>query len=364
MKRFILFCLTALAVMAAGQRADAQNTKTFFIPEDERNFAQKLGGYSELDYLWNRPSLNFGKKAGKALIEEFVFQSYDEAFEKLPTIPDLSEIDTREKLSEWLNKVRAADWAVERQEPREDVQAAKKRNADAMMDNAKRAAKGQPYDTVLHFDPKAKQYDAVLKKIRVYTDPAYKESQNSISPFSQSDPGYKDFLLEASLVGTNKTIFNEFAPLRKQMCHEWFASSACKKVAEMDAPLVERAKAEGARRAPEWFIEGRKAELEVVAAYNQQLLKRWIQRVKPHLEKERAIIPKVIAYLREVEAVRGDDEMTNEYVSAQVQANSSVELFFRRYYDWLEFIGSAPLIRTPPTLEGKRFTNIDTPFYH
>ena len=355
MKRFFLFCLTAFAVMAAGQRADAQNAKPFFIPEDERNFAQKLGGYSELDYLWNGPSLNFGKKAGKALIEEFVFQSYDEAFEKLPTIPDLSEIDTREKLSEWLNKVRAADWALERQEPREDVQAGKKRLADAMMDNAKRAAKGQPYDTVLHFDPKAKQYDAVLKKIRVYTDPAYKESQNSISPFSQSDSGYKDFLLEVPLVGTNKTIFNEFAPLRKQMCHEWFASSACKKVAEMDAPLVERAKAEGARRAPEWFIEGRKAELEVVAAYNQQLLKRWLPKVKAHLDKEKAIIPKAIALLREVETVRGDDEMTMEFVNAYQQGDACVEMFFRRYYAWLEFIGSIPLIQTPPTMEGKKF---------
>ena len=92
-----------------------------------------------------------------------------------------------------------------------------------------------------------------------------------------------------------------------------------------------------------------------MAAYNQQVLKRWIQRVKPHLEKEKAIIPKMIAYLREVEAVRGDDEMTNEYVNAQLQATSSVELFFRRYYDWLEFIGSAPLIQTPPTLEGQKF---------
>ena len=355
MKRFSTLCLFVLTVLAAWQPASAQSSKTFFIPEEERNFAQKLGGYSELDYLYNGPSLNFGKKAGKALIEECNYHSYDQAFENLPTIPDVSEIDTREKLSEWLNKVRACDWAVDEQEPREDVQAAKKRNADAMMDNAKRAAKGLPYDTELHFDPKAKQYDAVMKKMRVYTDPVYKESQNPISPFSQSDPGYKDFLLEAQLVGTNKTIFNEFAPLRKQMCHEWFASSACKKVAQMDAPLVERAKAENVRRAPDWFIEGRKAEQAVVAEYNQQLLKRWIARVKPHLEKEKAIIPKMISYLRELETVRDDGEMTNEYVAAQIQGDDYVKLFFHRYYDWLEFIGAAPLIQTPPTLEGKKF---------
>ena len=32
----------------------------------------------------------------------------------------------------------------------------------------------------------------------------------------------------------------------------------------MDAPLVERALAEGVKRTPGWFIEGRKAELEMV----------------------------------------------------------------------------------------------------
>ena len=354
MKRVSL-CFFVLAALAAWQPAFAQNAKPFFIPEEERNFAQKLGGYSELDYLWNGPSLNFGKKAGKALIEECNYHSYDKAFENLPTIPDVSEIDTREKLAEWLNKVRACDWAVDEQEPREDVQAARKRLADAQMENAKRAAKGQPYDTVLHFDPKAKQYDAVMKKAYAYYTPAYKESQGRISPFSQSDPGYKDFLLEAPLVGINKTVFNEFAPLRKQMCHEWFASSACKKVAQMDEPLVERAQAEGVRRAPDWFIEGRKAEQAVVAEYNQQLLKRWIAKVKPHLEKEKAIIPKVISYLRELETVRGEDEMTNEFVAAQIQADDVVKLFFHRYYDWLEFIGSAPLIQTPPTQEGQKF---------
>ena len=354
MKRILLLCLFVFATLAVWQPASAQNAKTFFIPEAERNFAQKLGGYAELDYPWNGPSLDFNKKAGKALIEEYNFHSYDKAYENLPTIPDVSEIDTREKLSEWLNKVRAADWALDLQEPREDVQAAKKRLADAQMENAKRAAKGLPYDTELHFDPKAKQYDAVMKKMRVYTDPVYKESQNPISPFSQSDPGYKDYILEFPLVGINKTVFNEFAPLRKQMCHEWFASSACKKVAQMDESLVERAKAEGVKRAPDWFVEGRKAEADVVAAYNQQLLKRWLPKVKAHLDKEKAIIPKAIALLREVETVRGDDEMTMEFVNAYLQGEACVEMFFRRYYAWLEFIGSIPLIQTPPTLEGKK----------
>lgn len=353
MKRFSILSLFVFAVMTVWHHASAQNSKTFFIPEAERNFAQKLGGYSELDYLWNEPSANFGKKAGKALIEEATYSSYDEAFEHLPTIPDVSEINTREKLSEYLNQIRACDWAVTGHEPREDVQAAKKRLADAMMDNAKRAAKGLPYDTELHFDPKAKQYDAVMKKMRVYSDAVFKESQNRVSPFSQSDPGYKDFLLSCDMV-CYKPIFNEFAPLRKQMCHEWFASAACKKIAGMDAQLVERAQAEGVKRTPDWFVEGRLAEQEEVMAYNEQLLKRWIQKVKPHLEKEKAIIPKMITYLREIESVRGDDEMTNEYVAAQLQGDAYVKMFFQRYYSWLEFIGCTPLIQTPPTMEGKK----------
>lgn len=351
MKKMI-FSIVFMAITVG--LAYAQNSKPFFVKMEERNFAQKLGGYSELDYLWNEPSVNFGKKAGKALIEENKYQSYELAFENLPTIPDVSEIDTREKMSEFLNKVTACVWATDELEPREDVQAAKKRLADAQMENAKRAAKGLPYDTELHFDPKAKEYDAVMKKMHVYYMPAVKEEQNRVSPFAQNDEGYKEFILSVSLAGY-KPIFNEFAPLRKQMCHEWFASSACKKVAEMDAPLVERAQAEGVRRAPDWFIEGRLAEQEVVKAYNQQLLKRWIAKVKPHLEKEKAIIPKMIAYMREVETVRGDDEMTLEYVGAQLQADSYVKMFFKRYYAWLDFVGTVPLIQTPPTLEGQKF---------
>jgi len=354
MKKYTLFSILTLALLAAWQPASAQSSKPFFVPKSERNFAQNLGGYAEDDYSWNEPTLNFGKKVGKALIEEYNYHGYDAAFENLPTIPDVSEIDTREKLADWLNKVRAADWALDLQEPREDVQVAKKQLADAMMDNAKRAARGEPYDSVPHFDPKAKQYDAVMKKMAVYVTPAYNELNNMISPFSQSDPGYKDFLLTFQLVGWNRTIFNEFAPLRKQMCHEWFASSACKKVAQMDAPLVERAQAEGVKRAPDWFVEGRKAEQEFVAAYNQQVLKRWVQKVKPHLEKEKAIIAKMISYLREVDTVRGDDEMTNEYVGAQIQGDSYLKMFFRRYYDWLEFVGAAPLVNTPPTYEGQK----------
>ena len=354
MKRIILLCLFVFVTLVVWQPASAQSAKTFFIPEAERNFAQKLGGYAESDYLWNEPSLDFNKKAGKALIQEYNFHSYDKAYENLPPIPDVSEIDTREKLAEWLNKVRAIDWALELLEPREDIDVAKKQLADAQMENAKRAAKGLPYDTELHFDPKAKQYTAVMKKMQAYTDPVYKESQNPISPFSQSDTGYADYILTFQLVGTNKTIFNEFAPLRKQMCHEWFASSACKKVAQMDEPLVERAKAEGVKRAPDWFVEGRKTEAEVVAAYNQQLLKRWLPKVKAHLDKEKAIIPKAIALLREVETVRGDDEITMEFVHAYQQGEACVDLFFRRYYDWLEFIGSIPLVQTPPTYEGQK----------
>jgi len=350
MKRFLL---PLVCVLAMGPLTHAQKAKTFFVPVAERNFAQNLGGYSELDYDWNEPDMNFGKKAGKALIAEKTYETFDLAYENLPVIPDVTEIDTREKLTDFLNIVRACDWARAEIEPREDVKAGGKRLADAQMENAKRAAKGLPYDTELHFDPKAKQYEAVMKKMATYYNPAYNESKNIVSPFSQSDPGYKDFILSNGLVGY-KPVFQEFAPLRKQMCHEWFASPECKKIAEIEAGLMERVKAEGVRRAPDWFVQGRLAEQELVKAYNQRILKRWIQKVKPHLEKEKAIIPKMISYLREVDSVRGDDEMTTEYVGTQKQGDSYVRMFFSRYYAWLEFIGCAPLVKTPPTMEGKK----------
>ena len=43
-----------------------------------------------------------------------------------------------------------------------------------------------------------------------------------------------------------------------------------------------------------------------------------------------------------------------EFVHAYQQGEACVDLFFRRYYDWLEFIGSIPLVQTPPTYEGQK----------
>lgn len=249
----------------------------------------------------------------------------------MPTFPDVTEIDTIEELTDFLNIVRACDWAVTLHEPREDVKAAKKRLADAMMENAKRAAKGLPYDTELHFDPKAKQYDALIKKMNVYYVPEAKAEVNMISPFSTSDNGYKDYLFSFPYVGYNKKTFNEFAPLRKKICHEWFASSTCQQIEELDAqPVKDRA-----------------AEKELVEAYNQKTLKRWIELIEPHLQKDLSTLKKLIPYLREIETIRGEDEITSEYVNAYYLANSYVEFFFRRCYNWLEFIGSAPMIKTP-----------------
>ena len=57
----------------------------------------------------------------------------------------------------------------------------------------------------------------------------------------------------------------------------------------MDAPLVERALAERPRKAPSWFIEGRKAELEYVQSYNRYITERWIAKVRPYYEKDEAV---------------------------------------------------------------------------
>jgi hypothetical protein len=351
MKRILYLALPLIFVFGPHSYAQ-QKAKTFFVPQSERNYAQNLGGYREDEYPIIESTVNFDKKANKPRVEALACSSYDEAYAKLPGFPDVKDVDTREKMSDFAAQMEAYSLALKLHEPDGEVRAAGKRLADAQMENAKRAAKGQPYDSVLHFDPNAAKYTAIIHKIAATMSPVLKQMENTLSDRSVESE-CADFVLFGG-IARQRAVFNEFDPLRRQMCHEWFASAACKKVAAMDAPLVERAKAEGLKRAPDWFVEGRKAEIPEVQAYNQQLVKRWIQKVKPHLEKDKQLIPKMMGYLKEVEALRNGGEMTQEYVAARLYAADYVEMAFNIYYSWLDFLRCTPLVETPPTMEGKK----------
>lgn len=348
--------LAALVVLAgAGPESHAQKKATFYVPRPERNFAQNLGGYAMDDYSLYEGNIDYSKKKNKPLIQEKVFSSYQEAFDNLPALPDPSEIDTEEKIVEYLNELNKYTLAVELHESKDVLEHFRDSVNKAQMDNAIRASKGLPHDTELHFDPKASRYmDLLNKKMGAFVNPIMKKAQNTVSAYEVvSDPGCADLVLYNS-VYAERDIYNAMTPLRKQICKEWFASACCKKIAQMDAPLVERAKAERPRRAPEWFIEGRKAEQAEVEAYNLQVAKRWLAKMKPFAEREKANIKKLLSYYEEVDAIRGDDPMTREYMSTKLQAAAWVEGFFQRYYACLLITAYTPLIKTPPTQEGAR----------
>ncbi len=353
LKKIHAICLAAILTLTTGQGLSAQGT--FFIPEEERNFAQKLGGYSERDYTLYESTIDYTKKKNLPLIDAVVCNGFDEALKQLPSLPDPSEIDTEDKMVAFLNKLGAYYYAVKKHEDLDKVRVVRDSIDKAMMANAKLAAKGLPYDTDPHIDPKGARYREILNKKMgsVYT-PVYNSARETVSVYSVTDPGYIDFILHNS-IGSEKAFFKVFAPFRKKLCQEWFASAACKKVAAMDATLMERIKAEGPfKKAPDWFIEGRKAEQEVVKAYNQQLCKRWMQKIQPQLAIEKNRIQKLLAYYKELETVRKGDEMTNEYTAIKIEAAGCVEALFVRYYSWINMVSMVPLVKMPPTYEGAR----------
>ena len=337
-----------------------------YVARENRNFAQELGGYMETEYLWVEASIDRSKKDTKNQIKALSHGSYTEAYKNLPPVPDVTKIDTREEMSAHRNLMLIYCDAVLNyaSDFKKELSAVQKKLDDAQMQNAIRAARGLPYDTELHFDPNASKYNAIIKKASSFAEIISKEQNNSYHyswSFTTSDEGYRKFLSVFDGIVCYKPYFNEFAPFRKQLCHEWFVSSQCKKIAQMDANLVARAKSENPKKTPQWFIDGRKSELSEVQSYNQQILKRWIQKITPYLNKEKGYISQLIGYVNDIEAIRNGGEMTREYISAMVYVNGVVEGFFFRYFGWMDLVAAAPLVQTPPTFEGKKFKDYEHP---
>ena len=66
---------------------------------------------------------------------------------------------------------------------------------------------------------------------------------------------------------------------------------------------------------------------------------------------------------KQVEAIRGNDEPTREYLAAKVNTVGNAEVYFYDYYQLLEIIPALPLVRTPDTMEGKKFKLTDKPVW-
>ena len=378
MNRITFICLALLATLAVSQSALAQKTqkskssnqsapKAVFIEPEKRNFAQNLGGYSIYDYMcrWGfytsaRPKLN--DKQLVALAQEHTYGSYEEAYKHLAPIPDLTEIDTREKMTYYLHYVvQSHIMAIKLHEPHDDFDAARKKLNDAMTENAKRAAKGQPYDNQMHFDPKASKYTAVTNKINPSYQKEFAEGRDIVREDEPQGEDEKQWYDQAGDAVRRRVWWKIFKPLAMQISKEWFASEECKQVQAIEDELRARAAAENPKKTPDWFVEGRKREGELVAQYNRKILARWTAKLQPLLTQKKALMPAAIDANKQVEAIRGNDEPTREYLAAKVNTVGNAEVYFYDYYQLLEIIPALPLVRTPDTMEGKKFKLTDKP---
>ena len=378
MKRIAYICLALVATLAVSQSAMAQKQqkskssgqstpKTVFIEPEKRNFAQNLGGYSIYDYMcrWGfytsaRPKLN--DKQLVALAKEHTYGSYEEAYKHLATLPDLTEIDTREEMSYFLYYVVQSHlMAIKLHEPHDDFDAARKKMNDAMTENAKRAAKGLPYDDQMHFDPKASKYTALTNKINPTYQKEFAEMRDVVREEEPQGEDEKKWYDHAGDSPRRRVWWKIFKPLALQITKEWFASPECKQVQAIEDELRARVAAEQPKKTPDWFVEGRQREGEIVAAYNRKILARWTAKIHPLLAQKKALMPAAIDANKQVEAIRGNDEPTREYLAAKVVTVGYAEAYFYSYYEIMEIVASLPLVRTPDTMEGKKFKLTDKP---
>ena len=151
-------------------------------------------------------------------------------------------------------------------------------------------------------------------------------------------------------------VLTDAAPLAKQIASEWFDSEACKKVQEIEDGLMQRAQTDSPKKTPQWFVDGRKQEGEIIAEYNRQVLSRWIEKIAPRLEQKKAQIPNMIECNNQIDDIFANGNVTSEYLNAKSTSFAAVEQFFFSYYELLKLIQYCPIVRTPETLEGKKFT--------
>ena len=66
-------------------------------------------------------------------------------------------------------------------------------------------------------------------------------------------------------------------------------------------------------------------------------------------------------YDKEIDAIRGDDPVTEAYISVHYSLKGGIKTAFYNYY-YLMNLSSIPLIRTPDTQEGKKFKLEESPW--
>ena len=380
MKHHLHICVAALllagaAPMQAQKKTQAKSkgkgttTKTniLYVEPEERNYAQNLGGHMFWDYTAKegnglQTDLKIRKEEHKALVEKYSYSTYEEAYKNLPVLPNPSEVDTREKMTRYtVCVVGPLNEGVENYEPEPELKAESDRFNKLRMEIAKKARKGQPFDTI-HVDKKWPQYNKVLDKMKAVITSLYKMNTDIVLYTEAADFDRGSWLL-GKQGGVPRFYYNIYSPLVKQIIKEWFGSAECKQVQAIEDELRARVAAENPKKTPDWFIEGRKREGEIVAQYNRKLLQRWIQKSPTAtLASYKNAIAKLIAYNKEVEAIRGNDAITPEYISARYSVKGGLTQLFAYYY-YLMDLSDIPLVRTPATQEGaKKFKLEDSPW--
>ena len=359
---------TTAKTTAKPKTAQAAAAKVLYVEPEVRNYAQNLGGYMFWDYTYreSRNTLNkslITKDEKKALIEKYSYSTYDEAYANLPEMPTASDVDTREKLTYYTDYVLSPRTeAIKQYEPEPKLKEESDKHSKKQMEIAKRAHKGLPFDTI-YVDKKWPEYNKVLDKVKAVITPLHKLfTIDRLTMFDTNDPDLRAWLADTGS-GAARFYFNNYSPLLKQMIKEWFASDACKRVQAIEDELRARAEAEKPKKTPDWFVEGRKREGAIIAEYNHKLAERWIQKTPTStLNACKAAIPKLIAYNKEIEAIRGNDEFTYEYMATRISTRECIESVISFYLSLLD-LSPMPLVRTPDTQEGaKKFKLEESPW--
>lgn len=363
----LLVSLTALPVMAQkSQKSKSSSSssapKTVYINAKDRNYAQNLGGYYFYDYIF-KESRDLStqcpcKGQDKKLIAQYTYSTFDEAYKNLLSFPNPADVDTREKMTYWHDCVLAPiEEAIKLYESEPEYEAEVKRLQKKQMDNAKLAAKGKPFDTI-PFDPKMPEYLKVIEKIRVVVTPLDKQYRDVLNIYSTNDPDLREWL---NLEGQPRFAYNAYSALLKQVVKEWFVSEECKQLQKIEDELRARVEAEQPKMTPDWFVEGRKREGEIVAQYNRRLVDRWLKKAPTTtIAKTKDAIAKLISYHKEIEAIHGDDPITQGYITAHTSSKDCLRMMFHCYYSNLVLV--IPLVRTPDTQEGKKLKLEETPW--
>ena len=373
MSRITFICLSLIASLAVSQSALAQKQqkgkssnqsapKTVYIKAKDRNYAQNLGGYYFYDYIF-KESRDLStecpcKGQSKTLIAKYTYSTFEEAYKNLLTFPNPADVDTREKMTYWDDCVMTPLFeAIDLCESEPEYDAAVKLYQKKQMTNAKLAAKGKPFDTI-PFDPKMPQYYKVIDKIHAVVTPLDQQYTDILNIYSSNDPDLREWL---NIRGQPRFAFNAYSALLKQMVKEWFVSEECKQVQKIEDELRARVEAEQPKMTPDWFVEGRKREGELVAQYNRKLIERWLKKAPMStINKTKEALAKLISYHKEIEAIHGDDPITMGYITAHSASKDGLKNMFQCYYSNLVMV--IPLVRTPATQEGKKLKLEGTPW--